>query len=244
MASLVLLFATPALHAQETYSLSSNRVEITGPSGNITVEPGRGANVVVQVIRHGPDADKITIEHDANSLKVVHPRGSWRDFRGDVDLKVTVPDGKELTVSTASGDIIVGAVNTGNFEAHTASGDITAERVAGEFVELSTASGNVRVRNASTSILKAHTASGDVRVDLSGDVRTIDASSASGNLEIGVPSTFSGTIEMSTASGDLDTDFPIQMISKRRDSLRAKIGNGTARASMHTASGNVHLIKL
>ncbi|HUP88480.1 MAG TPA: DUF4097 family beta strand repeat-containing protein [Longimicrobiales bacterium] len=238
----------PALHAQESYTLNSRSIAVSNSSGEIRVERGTGSSVTVCVERHGRNADELEIEtkneNGVATLRVVHPPNQGRRFEADADLTVRVPEGmNSVSFSSASGDVTVVGIGSDELSAHTASGSVTARNVRADVLDLSTASGSVRVEGATAARVKAHTASGDVRVDLNGNVRDVNASTASGSIEIGVPAAFSGEVEMSTASGDMETDFPMQVITKRRNSLRARIGDGSAHVALHTASGDVRLVR-
>jgi DUF4097 and DUF4098 domain-containing protein YvlB len=89
-----------------------------------------------------------------------------------------------------------------------------------------------------------HTASGSIDADLTGKIETADLGTASGSVHVRVPSDIDATVEIETASGGVDVDFPIKITQQRRNYLRGTIGAGTARMSISTASGSVRLSAL
>ena len=50
-------------------------------------------------------------------------------------------------------------------------------------------------------------------------------------------------VEIETASGEIETDFPLQVTRHARDHMVGRIGNGTGRVAIETGSGDVRLLK-
>jgi DUF4097 and DUF4098 domain-containing protein YvlB len=61
----------------------------------------------------------------------------------------------------------------------------------------------------------------------------------SGNVTIGVPSGFGSAVNLSTSSGDVETDVDIQVTRRGRQHLVGRIGDGQGRMTIETGSGNV-----
>lgn len=134
---------------------------------------------------------------------------------GDVRLRVTVPPGAEVEVSTASADV-KGRGPFGRVSVDTASGDVRFEHVGGEG-KVNSASGDVSLSRVEGD-LKVNTASGEVDVDWLGGEGTVRA--ASGDITVGeaekslkiqtasgdqeVRSVQQGDITLQSASGDID----------------------------------------
>ena len=62
---------------------------------------------------------------------------------------------------------------------------------------------------------------------LEGDVTHADLSTASGNVTVALGPRVNAMIDVGTASGGIDVDFPVQVLSERRNHFRARIGNGS-----------------
>lgn len=136
-----------------------------------------------------------------------------------VDVRVSVPEGSRLRLQSASASISAtgryaevdaeaasGAVRVGEVagrvEVHSASGDVRVDAAGGGSVR--TASGAISVGRVSGQV-EAHAASGDVAVGRSeGSLRVRTASG-----DVRVDEAVSGTLTLSTASGD-------QLIGVRR----------------------------
>lgn len=144
---------------------------------------------------------------------------------GDVDVRtgsgnVTVKDVKRAAnLSTGSGNIAAVLSGAGDVKASTGSGDIKLTGVNGLLVA-TTGSGSIGVEGNPTGDWKVSAASGDVNLVVPAEKGfTLDASTASGSLDIASPLTVQGridrrrvqgtvrgggpTLRVSTASGDI-----------------------------------------
>ena len=50
-------------------------------------------------------------------------------------------------------------------------------------------------------------------------------------------------VEIETSSGDIETDFPLQVTRHSRDHVVGQIGSGTGRVAIETGSGDIRLLK-
>lgn len=209
------------------------RARVATRSGDVTVSTTTGTAVTVTLVL-GPGApeslladtlvefdearQELTVTSVAARESVGSPlralrRGLFSTGSRDVDVLLAVPEGSDLDVDTASGDVVVHGVVRGA-TLHTASGDVVVDDA--DDVSAHTASGDLRVGKARSS-LTAQTASGDVMVReaaaatkvecASGDVRVLtagestDVSTASGDVHVGASR--AGTVIARTATGDV-----------------------------------------
>lgn len=131
-----------------------------------------------------------------NLLEVKLPKAQGLRFlrRNGVTVRVTVPEGSDVEVVTASADVEVTG-SAGDLDLSTASGELSADDVAGD-VSAKSARGSITVGNVGGD-LRVHTASGDLRCS---SVRgRVLFASASGDLEIG---SADGPVDVKTASGN------------------------------------------
>lgn len=188
-------------------------------------------------------AGALSLHTSTGDIGISGGRGDVRaeSASGEIGVQNT---GGDLNLSTASGDVGVQNATARRIEIEVASGSIDVQDARADEIRLETASGAVRVRRATTPRLKASSASGDVRVDLDGEVRDVDLSTASGTAEAAVAAGFTGEVELETSSGSVDVDFPINLSMKRNNHVRGTIGQGgSARVSISSASGDVRLLK-
>ena len=129
--------------------------------------------------------------------------------------------------------------------ANSVSGNVILADVAGD-IRLNSVSGDVRVSGATTGSIQANSVSGDVEIAIdqlsgSGD---FNFSTVSGDVVITFPANLDATLEMSTVSGELTSDFPLTTNGgdRRRRNIEARIGSGGGRTlKFNSVSGNVTL---
>ncbi len=219
---------SPALAAQEpaTYRLSGSEVAVYDLVGQISVRPGTGQDVVVEVTRIGKDASRLTIESSPirgiPALRVVFPedrivypamgRGSrssfwirsdgtwgeqWGDHRG------RGRSGREITVRgegaglEAAANLEISIPAGKRTSIYLGMGRIDASNVAG-VVNLDAMSGDVRVTGGSGE-LDVDTGSGDVEV--TGTDGDLDLDTGSG--EVSVQRAKGGKLKIDTGSGNV-----------------------------------------
>jgi DUF4097 and DUF4098 domain-containing protein YvlB len=161
---------------------------------------------------------------------------------GSIGL-VKAAAGAELT--TVSGDVMVKDI-TGNAFLKTVSGDIEAARIKGS-VEAESVSGGIDLGEVSgAASVSAKTVSGNVTykgvIEAKG---RYSLKSHSGDVRMTIPADSAFSFEAETFSGDIDSDFKIEIsgkISKRE--IRGTINGGGAEVRLATFSGSIDLKKI
>jgi hypothetical protein len=235
---------------QKTYELGAGgSVEIANVSGDVNLVGYEGSAVVVNAYKEGRDRDVVEVVDESTQgrvkLRVEYPR-DCRNCNASVRFEVRVPRSGNISfdkISTASGNVKAEGF-TGRLRLSTASGNVTVRGVGGE-IKASSASGNVRVEDATGSV-NASTASGDVEVEMTrvDGADDMHFSSASGDVNVRVPTNIDARVSMSTASGDIETNFPIEVKQDRYSSgkrAEGQLGSGSRSLKISTASGNVSL---
>jgi DUF4097 and DUF4098 domain-containing protein YvlB len=128
------------------------------------------------------------------------------------------------------------------------SGELELDRVTGD-VEAQTVSGEIIMRTVRAKLVRARTTSGEVEFDGTIDPSgRYDFDSHSGNIRLSLPANVSALLDVETYSGDIDSDFPVRLepashatSGPRR--LEFRIGEGGARISAETFSGNVEIVR-
>lgn len=224
--------------------------------------PARQAGLVLALDTASGDLD----------LEGITTRIDFETASGDIVLqKAELTKGSEL--STASGNFTFGDVKLGDdCELETASGDIDfTDVVFGNDCEVSTASGDVEVVGCKGP-MELSSASGDVVVRRCEIAEGGDFSTASGDVSVQVDKLPAGTLEASSASGDVSLEaatfgdnFTLTLV-KRQDRGRivcpfeftsertyenehvyeektVKRGTGGPEITLKTASGSVTVRK-
>ena len=255
IASLLLALTAAAAAAQDfqkTYQLGPDgQVSIRNVSGNVIVTGYDGGQITVNAIREGRDRDLVQVE-DLSSANRIELRARYpKNCNCDASIRFEAQVPRSIRyqfeeLSSASGNIEVSDV-TGDVRINTASGDVMVKDVTGR-VDASTASGEMRVRGIAGTI-SARSASGDVDVEVSrleGDQR-MEFSSASGDVNVRLPGHLDAEVELSSATGEVKTNFPLSVESERYgpgQRARGRLGNGSRRLQISSASGNVSLTSL
>ena len=234
---------------QRSYNLEAGgSVQIVNVSGDVALTGYEGSAVVVTAYKQGRDRDQVEVEDVSTpgrvSLRAKYPHNCNCD--ASVRFEVRVPRSANLAydkISTASGNLKAEGF-TGWLHLSTASGDVTVRGVGGE-IKASSASGTVRVADAAGTV-NASSASGNVEVELTrlegqGNMRF---SSASGDVHVRMPSGLDAHVSMSTVSGSIETNFPIEVKTNRYgpgSKAEGQLGSGARTLKISSASGNVSL---
>jgi DUF4097 and DUF4098 domain-containing protein YvlB len=258
---------------QHQSASSTAAVDVKGPvtlradviSADLEIVPGSAKQVKAQLIdssggiRLSSSGDRIEVQLDAKS--------GWPHIPAGIDgkLRVEVPPGSHVELTSASGDIIVRDVG-GNVRLRTASGDVHLKRVAN--VELMAVSGDVVVENASGEV-RLRTVSGDARVTQSGAACHVEYGTTSGDLDwsgncgpncriearttsgdVKLQMTPSSSFELRyvTHSGDVSDELGMQTLEHQESrhgagSLHARHGKGDGCVEIQTFSGDLQIAK-
>lgn len=198
----------------------------------------------------------------AADVELVLPRRFW-DFvqistvNGDVDvgtglevgqLSVKTANGdaqvndlgcQELLFHSASGDLDGTGINSVSVAANTASGDVQLTGVFGT-VKVGTASGDVTL-TGSVRELRCSSASGDVEAELQQAPEQLELGSKSGDCEVVMPDGQGFTLQFSTVSGELDSDFPLVGPIGKRSGEAIYLDGGGRVFRVSSVSGDIML---
>jgi lia operon protein LiaG len=182
----------------------------------------------------------ISVDTHSGDVEGTATAGELTIDTGSGDVTLTGHDGG-LRVDTGSGDITLASVKTDVLSLDTGSGDVHVSGLTASQLKVDTGSGDIVVSGAAAGIVGMDTGSGDVRVGLTGDVSDLSVDTGSGDVEVTAPKSLGATVNIETSSGDITTEFPLQVTRKGRDGLKGTIGNGKGTMSIETASGDVSL---
>ena len=169
--------------------------------------------------------------------------------RGNADIQTGSGDVKlarltgEVRLQTGSGNIraheIAGAIKGG-----TGSGDIEIEETGSGDVDLHTGSGNITVRGVQGGF-RGEAGSGDITAE-GAQTGAWEIRTGSGNVRVRLPGNAAFDADISTSSGTVDVDSPIEMtvqgrVQETRKNIRGKVRGGGPLLSVRTGSGDVHI---
>jgi DUF4097 and DUF4098 domain-containing protein YvlB len=235
---------------QKSYNLRSEGfVRIRTISGDIKVQGYDGKTIIVEGFKVGQNRDCAEIV-DRSIEGKVDIDVNYRDkCNCDINFQLRVPRNISYnfdSIRSISGDVLIADV-MGHLVAISISGSVQVMNVSG-MVSATATSGNVDVTSIE-GIVTASSTSGNVnvymkRVQGSGDMKF---SSISGNVTVKAPADLDASVSISTLSGSLKTDFPIEIQQRRYvpgSSAGGRLGAGTHNLVIRSVSGRVSLLKI
>ena len=216
---------------EKSYRLNAGgQVSVSNISGDVVVTGYDGDAIIVRGIKKGRDSDRIEIEDKSSA--------------GRVDVGVRYPKECNCDASVRF-EVRVPRSISYNFDGFSSvSGDVDVSGVTGR-LRASAVSGDVRVKNVSGSA-SVNSVSGDVEVE----VDRLDGSddmkfaSVSGDVVVKMPSNLDADVDISSMSGSIKTDFPIEVREEKHGSrtyARGRLGSGSRRINMSSVSGDLSL---
>jgi hypothetical protein len=184
----------------------------------------------------------VRIDASSSPVNVTGFKGSLLIDVGSGMVRATQVDG-DLDVDTGSGSVEISQVRGQKLSIDTGSGDVTGSDLQGDDVSVDTGSGSISLTALQYPRVSLETGSGSVTADLRSDVGSLQVETGSGDVAIKAPATLGAEVEIETSSGDIDTDFPVQITRHGRDHMSGRIGDGKGTIAIETGSGGVRLIK-
>ena len=188
-------------------------------------------------------ADATIRTHSGSGDQIIEgTHGNVDTQTGSGDVKLANLTG-EIHLHTGSGNIrarqIAGPVRGG-----TGSGDVEIEEAAAGDIELRTGSGNITARGVKGGF-HGETGSGDVTAEGT-QSGSWEIHTGSGNVHVRLPSNSAFDADISTSSGTVDVDSPIEMTVQGRvgdthKQIRGKVRGGGPLLRVHTGSGDIHI---
>jgi DUF4097 and DUF4098 domain-containing protein YvlB len=234
MAVLITAALATAQDFQKAYALpAGGHISIKNVSGDVKVTGYNIGSIQVVATKVGRDRNLVEVEDlsagDRIDIRVRYPEHC--DCDAGVDFDVRVPSGVDFnydSLSSVSGNVDVTGAR-GNISAKSVSGNVTLSNTAG-IVSASSVSGNVEAQIT--------------RLEGNGDLKF---SSVSGNVNVQAPASSNAEINMSSISGSLDTDFPIEIQSANHGPghyAHGRVGTGGNNLHISTISGKVSLTRI
>jgi lia operon protein LiaG len=232
---LLLTLTASAQDFQKNYRIGAGgAVNIRNVSGDVTVTGYSGDTITVTAYKEGPDRDQVTIEDSSGG--------------NNVDVRARYPENCNCNVSVRF-DVKVPSGISYRYDSITSvSGDVNISNVKGD-LHVKSVSGDVSVKGAAGAV-NAAAVSGDVEVEiqsLEGADGTMEFNSVSGDVDVKLPGNLDANVRMSTLSGELKTDFPLQIEEKERGpgrSANGRLGNGSRSLKLSTVSGDINLSRM
>ncbi len=233
-ATIFIAISAQAQDFHKTYpAASGSHLRIGNISGDVRVTGYNGDVIIVDAVKTGVDKDLVKIEDlstpERIDLKVSYPEQG--NSHAAVNFSVKVPQNLDLNfdqIGSVSGNVVINSVR-GRMKAGSVSGNVTMINVTG-MVSAQSVSGNVEVEF--------------VQLEGSGEMKF---ASVSGNVAVKAPANLDADVEISSVSGSLKCDFPIEIQERRYGpgrSGKGRLGSGLNHLRINSVSGRVSLIRI
>jgi|GEM_PF-1436335 len=144
-----------------------------------------------------------------------------------------------LDVSVSSGDVdIVAAGRCESVSLSSSSGRLGAVLGKTGAIRASASSGNVSITAECVDALDVDTSSGTVTLSLASAPEKGRVATSSGHVTLSLPETADLTLDIDTASGDVDWSVPL-----KRNGDEYILGSGEDRLEIETSSGDITILK-
>jgi Uncharacterized conserved protein len=219
---------------EDRHGNRGGRVRITGS--------GSGLEAYADLVISVPEGKSVNVYLGVGDITASNVKGDLRldTSSGRVDVTGTKGD---LSVDTGSGDVKVTGASGSQISIDTGSGEVNGTELKATSLDVDTGSGDVELSDVMAEDVTIDTGSGSVNLALKTTVDHLKVDTGSGNVTIAVPGTLSAQVAIETGSGDITTDFPIQVRKTGGDELIGTIGSGTGHIDIDTGSGDVKLLK-
>jgi DUF4097 and DUF4098 domain-containing protein YvlB len=169
-------------------------------------------------------------------------RGNTDLQSGSGDLKLVKLTG-DIRLQTGSGNVRAREIS-GPVRGGAGSGDIEVEESSSGDIDLHTGSGNVTVRGINGGF-RAEAGSGDITAE-GAQTGPWEIRTGSGNVHVRLPANAAFDADISTSSGTIDVNSPIEMtvqgrVQETRKTIRGKVHGGGPTLSVRTGSGDIQI---
>ncbi len=185
---------------------------------------------------------RLAVDAHSAPVSATGTRGMLSVDVGSGSVTVTGARG-DLSVDTGSGPVEVSKFEGTELSVDTGSGDVTASEIKADAISIDTGSGDIRLSAGSAPRVALDTGSGGVTADLRVDPTALSVETGSGNIAITAPATLGAEVDIETSSGEVESDFPLQVTRHSREHLVGRIGNGQGKIEIETGSGDVRLLR-
>ena len=200
-----------------------------------------------------PREASVTLRSVSGSVKVTNVNGELR--AESVSGGIVTSAGRKIRVlKSISGDVEIADSQSDDLTAGTVSGSVILRNVKARIVELQSVSGDLRLTDVDADHAEMKTVSGNVeyagRLSRSG---RYEFQSHSGNVRFRPMGPPNFSIEATTFSGDVRTDFPLTLQGqpfargfqgrRQNRSVRGTVGSGGAMITMQSFSGDIVIAK-
>jgi hypothetical protein len=247
-------FDNPQKRLDDT--ISNPPIEQKGETIRIGKDTAHMRNITIAYTILAPHDTEVDVSVASGTQMIRGVRGPVKAQAASGSIRVEHID-RDVQLTTASGTISASDIGSdahvssasGSVRLSNVKGDVRIRAIAGSIqisnpggrVEADTATGTVEILGASSDV-KAHAASGRLSVQGNPGANCYwELKTVSGGIQLIVPPSANFHLSAEAVSGEIRTDIPIMIEEQGKHTLRARLGNGGARAEVHTVSGEIRV---
>ncbi len=233
-----------------------NSVHITGPRTTgffIGRRPYVSLNIALpvdtQVTINATNGDLLLANVVGDgTLETINGTISGADTQGSLTLKTTNGDialenhNGSLVIETINGDVTAEDGRITRVQAGSVNGDFTFVGVTG-MLDVTTVSGDIVVEDAQAVQLGLESTSGNL--EFAGSLAATGPqriTSIAGDVALRLPATGNLRLDVTTLSGDIETDIELQQATYERRQVRGRLGAGDTLLRVTTTSGDITIV--
>lgn len=228
-----------------TNAAGIRELSIDWASGTITIQSGDTDSITYRESGASDSKYQMVVSESGGKLSIRYCQNDVLpgiSIRGNLrkDLEIIVPRDwvcDQLEINVASADVTVTDLTIREVEFDGASGVCSFENCQVTDLDIDTASGDIRF-TGTLNTLECDAASASLYAVLDNCPSRISMDSASGGLDLTLPSDAGFTLDKSTMSGDFFSDFPTT-----NQNGKHICGNGSCRIDFNAASGDISIRK-
>jgi hypothetical protein len=229
-------------HREEDVHAIEQNPPIRQDGNSIHIEYVNYRNVSIDYEITVPTETVVRTKSGSGDEEIDGTKGNADVQTGSGDVRLSSLQG-EIRVQTGSGNVRAREV-AGPVRGGTGSGDVEIEETGAGDIDLHTGSGNINARGVQGSF-HGETGSGEITAEGT-QSGTWDARTGSGNVRLRLPSNAAFDADISTSSGSIDVNSPIEMtvqgrVTDAHKSLHGKVRGGGPLLRVRTGSGDIHI---
>lgn len=262
-------FGTKQLKQLSADASSTSAVQVQAYSSEVYVKLGSGPNITASIKGTGDNRGTFDISNNGGVVSVTqryNVAGFFNffnfnryiveidlpaDYHKDLSIRltsgnVTLSDSltlRNVSVKQTSGDFRSGILNCSSFYKNSTSGDVNIAEISTDQFDIQETSGDMRI-NSLSGHGTVYATSGDMSIGLQKLNGSTSISSTSGDIILELSDKVNASLQASTRSGDVNSDFPLMSGNSDHKSASGNIGTAPYNTlNVSLLSGDITLRK-
>jgi lia operon protein LiaG len=239
-----------------------DKIEIDVAGASTTIIPDNDDTLRAELEGKG----KVSVKKSGDTVSV-HFKRNWLEgfpfFKNKSELTIYIPEEynrdlklgigsgsinfsgdnmelNEFSLEIGSGHAEIKNLSTKLFNQEVSSGEVQVDSVTTKKGDIDVSSGHAEITNYSGE-LEAEISSGNLDIQMDELTGDIEMEISSGSASLDLPKDADFTLESNVSSGDINTEFTLDEINRKNNSLKGKHGTGKYKLNVDVSSGEVKI---